>query len=213
MNSSSMEIEKETPGGCSFLQQLARPDVQHRINNTKAKEQSFLTFDKKKAWLFPLPKVDGHSDTREGIRETEATVSSCILEDQKRITVLRYVLRACCCCWFEKFGVTYRRWSLFIVANKHYTFCLSSDEYNVIRKARRMRKEKQCRRKPAEVNAQGNQPVDIGSLSISDECANNLVGMTNEPTRERVSYRPNDVCQLNNADDGQSVNPDKAGCR
>ncbi|KRX37425.1 hypothetical protein T05_13181 [Trichinella murrelli] len=25
--------------------------------------------------------------------------------------------------------------------------------------------------------------------------------------------RPNDVCQVNNPEDGQSVNPDKAGCR
>ncbi|KRY19067.1 hypothetical protein T12_13084 [Trichinella patagoniensis] len=49
--------------------------------------------------------------------------------------------------------------------------------------------------------------------SLSDECANNPVGMTNEPTREKVSYRPNDVCQLNSAENGQTVNPDKAGCR
>ncbi|KRX74748.1 hypothetical protein T06_14306 [Trichinella sp. T6] len=33
--------------------------------------------------------------------------------------------------------------------------------------------------------------------------------MTNEPTGERVSYRPNDVCQLNSCKDGQIVNPDK----
>ncbi|KRX69949.1 hypothetical protein T06_15309 [Trichinella sp. T6] len=122
---------------------------------------------------------------------------------------MRCVLRACCC-WFEKFAVTYRRWSLFIFANKHYPFCLSSDWYNVIRKARRRRKEKQSRRKPAEMAAQGYQPVDNGSSSIGDECANYPVGMMNEPTRERVSYRPNDVCQVNNAEDGQSVKVKRA---
>ncbi|KRZ85392.1 Retrovirus-related Pol polyprotein from transposon 17.6 [Trichinella sp. T8] len=49
-------------------------------------------------------------------------------------------------------------------------------------KARRRRKEKQSRRKPAEMAAQGYQPVDTGPSSISDECANHPVGMMNEPT-------------------------------
>ncbi|KRX93543.1 hypothetical protein T01_13012, partial [Trichinella spiralis] len=35
--------------------------------------------------------------------------------------------------------LTYRRRSLFIVANKHYTLCLSFDGYNIIEIAQRDR--------------------------------------------------------------------------
>ncbi|KRY08468.1 hypothetical protein T12_10067 [Trichinella patagoniensis] len=73
-----MEIEKEIPGGCLFLQLLARPDVQQRIKNTNTQintvqvyhilkaartlritraqfKETFLIFDKKKVWLVDVP--------------------------------------------------------------------------------------------------------------------------------------------------------------
>ncbi|XP_003376921.1 nucleolar MIF4G domain-containing protein 1 [Trichinella spiralis] len=39
------------------------------------------------------------------------------------------------------------------------------------------------------MTAQRNPPVDNGSSSSSDDCANNPVGMTNEPVRESGSLK------------------------
>ncbi|KRY08727.1 hypothetical protein T12_6069 [Trichinella patagoniensis] len=39
------------------------------------------------------------------------------------------------------------------------------------------------------MTAQRNPPVDIGPSSPSDDCANNPVGMTNEPARESGSLQ------------------------
>ncbi|KRX50795.1 Protein cramped-like, partial [Trichinella murrelli] len=76
------------------------------------------------------------------------------------------------CRWFGKLAVTYRRRSLFVVANKHYTLHLSFDCYNVIGKAR-------SRQKPS---GDDRALKPIGSSSFSDECANSAIAEMNSTT-------------------------------
>ncbi|KRY07788.1 hypothetical protein T12_16458 [Trichinella patagoniensis] len=77
--------------------------------------------------------------------------------------------RNCRC--FDKLAVTYRRRSLFVVANNHG-------------KREAGRKGSKACGNHVEMTVRGNPPVDTGSSSLIAEYANSAVAMVNEPVQE-----------------------------
>ncbi|KRX18864.1 hypothetical protein T07_1861 [Trichinella nelsoni] len=125
-------------------------------------------------------------------KKNEATVSGYMLEHQRRITVVRWlerilllVLESCC----DESVMVHSE----LLTNTVFLTCLVI-AIMLPGKREPGRKGNRAGGSQAEdTSAQRNPPVDTGASSPSDGCANNSVGVTNEPTRESGSLHINDV--------------------
>ncbi|KRY42195.1 hypothetical protein T01_16115 [Trichinella spiralis] len=125
-------------------------------------------------------------------KTNEATVSGYMLEDQRRITVVRclerillLVLESCC----DESVMVHSE----LLINTVFITCLVI-AIMLPGKCEPGRKGNRAGGSQAEdMSAQRNPLVDTGASSQSDDCANNSVGVTNEPARESGSLHINDV--------------------
>ncbi|KRX57491.1 hypothetical protein T09_12832 [Trichinella sp. T9] len=121
-------------------------------------------------------------------KKNEATVSGYMLQDQRRITVVRIlllVLESCC----DELVMVHSE----LLINTVFLTCLVIAIMLPGKREPGRKGNRAGGSQTEDTSAQRNPPVDTGASLPSDDCANNSVGVTNEPSRESGSLHINDV--------------------